>query len=246
MLELRVRKRLRDFDLDVTLDVPAGVTLLIGPNGAGKTTLLRLAAGLLDPDSGRIALNGTVLAGPPRIALPPGRREIALIFQEHALFPHLNVARNVGYGLDARRVPRAERDASVNAMLERLQLAHLADERPGALSGGQRQRVALARALVLEPKAVLLDEPLASLDLQTKIAMRREIAAVLGALNVPALFVTHDPADAAVFSGRLTAIERGRISAQGSLDELRSMANGAFVRDFLQEVPARGAQPTLP
>jgi ABC-type sulfate/molybdate transport systems ATPase subunit len=246
MLRVRARKRLRDFDLDIALDVPPGITLVAGPNGAGKTTLLRLIAGLVQPDSGSIVLDDRVLAQPPGIDVPPGQRNIALLFQEHALFPHLTVAQNVVYGLEARRVPRAQRDDAVAAMLERLELGHLAAERPKELSGGQRQRAALARALVLEPKAILLDEPFASLDLQTKIAVRREIARVLAELRVPALLVTHDPADAAIFAQRLAVLEAGRLSALGTLDELAKTAKGAFVRDFIGQVPAVAPQPTRP
>ncbi|MGH2346080.1 MAG: ABC transporter ATP-binding protein, partial [Chloroflexota bacterium] len=168
-LAVNVQKRLREITLAVDLRFDPGVTVIVGPSGAGKSTLLRLIAGLTRPDQGAIQLGERVLDDTAaRLYVPPGRREISLVFQEYALFPHLSIERNVAYGLQARRVPRAERGRRVRAMLERLGIANLAGERPDHLSGGQRQRVALARALVLEPRALLLDEPLAALDVQTR------------------------------------------------------------------------------
>lgn len=244
MIAFAATKRLREFVLNVTLRVPAGVTLLAGPSGSGKTTLLRLIAGLDTIDSGSIALDGTVIAAAPGVHLAPKDRNVALLFQEYALFPHLSVAANVGYGLDARGTGRAERDKRVGEMLDRLEIGSVAEQRPGKLSGGQRQRVALARALVLEPKALLLDEPMASLDLQTRMGVRREIGATLADLGIPSLMVSHDPADAAAFPQRIAVIEDGLLVAHGHLSELRSRPATGFIRDFTGEAPATAAAKT--
>src|SRR5579871_1204704 len=179
-LRVAVGKRLREITLAVDLVFAPGVTAIVGPSGAGKSTLLRLVAGLVRPDNGIIRLGERTLDDASRgFHLTSGRRDISLVFQEYALFPHLSVARNVAYGLEARRVGRAERRRRVGAALERLGIARLADERPTRLSGGQRQRVALARALVTEPSALLLDEPLAALDVQTRASVRHELRLIL-------------------------------------------------------------------
>src|SRR5580765_7425142 len=178
MLELEVQKRLGEFALEAKLEAPAGGTLvLVGESGAGKTTLLRLVAGLTAPDRGSISLGGEVLADAgTRRWLPPERRPVGYVPQDYALFPHLSVEANVGFGLGVRRMPDAERRSRVHAMIERLELGALRARRPHELSGGQRQRVALARALVVEPQALLLDEPLAALDVDTRRRTRAELA----------------------------------------------------------------------
>ena len=213
MLRFELRKRLREFTFAGAADVPNGVTIVEGPSGAGKSTLLRLIAGLERPDSGRITLGERTLtdigAG---IVVPPHQRNVALVFQEYALFPHLDVRNNVAFGLRARRIPRAERALRVQATLERLEIANLVRARVTELSGGQRQRVALARALVIEPAALLLDEPLTALDPATRERVRSELAAILARVDVPTLFVTHDAADRALFDGRLLRIERGALT----------------------------------
>lgn len=232
-LHLAASKRLRAITLDVDLACTAGVTAVAGPSGAGKSTLLRLVAGLVRPDSGTVRLGGRTLDDAARdLHLAPGRRDISLVFQEYALFPHLSVARNVAYGLEARRVPRAERRRRVGAVLERLGIAALADERPARLSGGQRQRVALARALVTGPSALLLDEPLAALDVQTRAAVRGELRAVLADLAIPTLLVTHDYADALVFRERIVILVDGKVVQDGSHADLLAHPRSRFVADF--------------
>ncbi len=206
MIEVAVRKVLRTFELDVKTTFDRGVTVLAGPSGAGKTTLLRIVAGLERPDAGRVALNGAVLDG-----VPAFRREIAYVFQEYALFPHLDVLANVTFGLAARGVKRADRASRAHAWLERLGIAPLARARPTALSGGERQRVALARALAWAPRAVLLDEPFAALDEATRGAVRDEVRAVLAALDVPVVLVTHDETDVAAFAAPVVRLERGAV-----------------------------------
>jgi molybdenum ABC transporter ATP-binding protein len=232
-LVIAASKRLRDITLQVDLTLSPGVMAVAGPSGAGKSTLLRMVAGLLRPDSGTIRLGSTVLDDAGRgYHLPPGRRGISLVFQEYALFPHLSVAENVAYGLRAHRVPRQERRRRVEAMLDRLGLRALAGERPGHLSGGQRQRVAVARALVVQPRALLLDEPLAALDVQTRTTVRGELRTILRDLAIPTLLVTHDYADALVFRERIVIMDEGRVVQDGSHDTLLSHPRSRFVADF--------------
>jgi ABC-type sulfate/molybdate transport systems ATPase subunit len=208
VLAFALRRQLREFTFDVTAEIDDGVTVVLGPSGAGKSTLLRLLAGLERPDAGRITLGGRVLFD-ERTDVAAHRRNIGMVFQEYALFPHLDVAGNVAYGLRARGIAAAEREARVRRSLERLEIATLAGQRVTELSGGQRQRVALARALVIEPDALFLDEPLSALDPQTRDRVRRELAVVLGGIRIPTLLVTHDDADRAAFPGRTLRIERG-------------------------------------
>lgn len=210
MLFVDVRKQLRDFPLAATVEVPRGVTVVVGPSGAGKTTLLRLVAGLMRPDAGRIVLDGRTLTD-ERTFVPPFRRNIGMLFQEYALFPHLSVAHNVAFGLRARGSSPGERDERVARILARFEIGSLAGERPGELSGGQRQRVALARALVIEPAALLLDEPLSALDPNTRARVRGELVALLRDVHVPTLIVTHDEADRAAFPDRAMHIAGGML-----------------------------------
>jgi ABC-type sulfate/molybdate transport systems ATPase subunit len=210
MIELSVTKTLREFTLDVELRFESGVTLLVGPSGAGKSTLLRIVAGLVRPDSGRVALAGHVLHD-GRSDVPAFRRDVAYLFQEYALFPHLDVLDNVAYGLAARGARRPARRRVAAEWLDRLGVAALANARPSALSGGERQRVALARALAWSPLAVLLDEPFAALDEATRAHVRDEVRATLAALDVPVVLVTHDESDARAFSGPMVRLERGRV-----------------------------------
>jgi molybdate transport system ATP-binding protein len=210
MLTIDASIKLRDFAFAASADIPNGVTVVVGSSGAGKSTLLRLIAGLLRPDSGTIVLDGRVLSD-ERTFVPPHQRDIGLVFQEYALFPHLDVAENVAYGLRARNIGSRERDTRVRETLDRLEIGALSGERVGELSGGQRQRVALARALIIEPKALLLDEPLSALDPQTRGRVRSELASILADVHIPTLLVTHDEADRAAFPQRVMHIERGQL-----------------------------------
>ena len=213
MIELVARKNLREFTLDVDLHFARGVTVLAGPSGAGKSTLLRIIAGLIRPDAGSVVIDGRVLDG-GGIAVPAFRRDVAYVFQEYALFPHLDVLDNVAYGLAARGVPRAERRATASAWLERLGLGAHARARPRMLSGGERQRVALARALAWTPRALLLDEPFAALDDTTRAGVRDEVRATLATLDVPVVLVTHDESDVTAFAAPAVRLERGRVVAR--------------------------------
>jgi ABC-type sulfate/molybdate transport systems ATPase subunit len=210
MLRIDVAKKLRDFTFSARMDLPAGVTAIVGASGSGKTTLLRLVAGLLRPDSGSVELAGRSLSN-GRVFVPPYRRDIGFVFSEYALFPHLSVAQNVGYGLRARGYPAATRRRRVTALLERFEIGAFAGRRTNELSSGQRQRVALARALAFEPKALLLDEPLSALDPQTRDRVRGELRDILADLTIPTLLVTHDEADRGAFSQRVLRLAAGRI-----------------------------------
>ncbi len=209
MIALAARKALRDFTLDVQAEFGAGVTVLAGPSGAGKSTLLRIIAGLVAPESARVVIGDRVVedAG---VRVPPFRREVGYVFQEYALFPHLDVLANVAFGLAARSVGRARREEIARDWLARLGLAALARARPATLSGGERQRVALARALAWTPRGVLLDEPFAALDAATRARTRDEVRATLSALDVPVVLVTHDGSDARVFAAPVVRLDRGR------------------------------------
>jgi ABC-type sulfate/molybdate transport systems ATPase subunit len=210
MIELAARKELREFALEVDLAFPRGVTVLAGPSGAGKSTLLRMVAGLVRPDAGRVLLGGRVLHD-GRLDVPAFRREVAYLFQEYALFPHLDVLDNVAFGLAARGVPRERRRAIALEWLEKVGLGGFAHARPRTLSGGERQRVALARALAWTPRALLLDEPFAALDEATRLRVRDQVRATLASLDVPVVVVTHDESDIAAFAAPVIRLDRGRV-----------------------------------
>ena len=197
---------------DVTLTVAASESVVIlGPSGCGKTTLLRLIAGLEVPDDGEIWLGNLQAAGPRRNLLPPYRREIGFVFQDLALWPHLSVAGNLQFVLDALKVPRVERSRRIDDALKLVRIDRFAARHPNELSGGEQQRVALARALVGSPRLLLLDEPLSSLDAELRAAMRAELARLQRTLSVTTVYVTHDQEDAAVLAHRVIEMRAGRI-----------------------------------
>ena len=210
-LEMRVHGAMADRPrLDVKLTIGAGITALMGPSGAGKTTLLVAVAGLLRPDVGKIALGGTVLFDSARrVFVPPHQRRVALVFQSLALFPHLSAWENVAYGLPP--MARVERRARALKELQRAHVDHLADRRPATLSGGEAQRVALGRALATEPRALLLDEPFSALDRSLREKLGDELRALVDAIGVPTLLVTHDRADAERLGSRLIQLDAGRL-----------------------------------
>jgi molybdate transport system ATP-binding protein len=216
---------LRSFDLELRLDVGPGTLALVGPSGAGKSSVLRAVAGLLRVSRGRISLDGvTWLDTARRVEVPPERRSVGLVFQDYALFPHLNVRRNVAYGAPGSR--------SIDALLERFRIGHLADARPTEISGGERQRVALARALAREPQVLLLDEPLAALDSHTRATVRGELHDLLAELGLPVLLVTHDFEDAATLADRVGVIVDGRLLQTGTAAELVAAPVDPFVARF--------------
>jgi iron(III) transport system ATP-binding protein len=215
----------------IDLGVEAGTTCaLLGPSGCGKTTTLRLIAGLETPDEGEVAI-GEDTVSTPRRSLPPERRRIGMVFQDYALFPHLDVAGNVGYGL-GRRPDRVR----VEAMLETVGLGGLGRRHPHELSGGQQQRVALARALITEPRAVLLDEPFSNLDAGLREKVRREAREILDAQGVTSVFVTHDQEEALSVADVVAVMNEGRIEQVGTPEEVYSRPASRWVAGFLGEI----------
>jgi len=222
-LEVRVRRGISGdaggFQLDVGFAAPEGITILFGPSGSGKTTLLDCIAGLRTPDQGRIVAGNRILFDGD-INLPARARQIGYVFQDLALFPHLTAAANVGYGLG--RFDRGERGRRVSNWLEALGIIHLAGRRPAELSGGERQRVALARALVTEPSVLLLDEPMAALDLSTRIKIAEDLRRSVEARPVPVLYVTHSRDEAFMLGERMLMLDNGRVIAEGTPHQVMS------------------------
>jgi iron(III) transport system ATP-binding protein len=217
----------------VDLEVPrGGLTALLGPSGCGKTTVLRLVAGLLDPDEGTIEIHGHPVTG-PGIAVAPERRHVGMVFQDYALFPHLDVTRNVAYGL--RQLPRHERSARVASALRLVGLETLGGRLPTELSGGQQQRVALARALAPEPDLILLDEPFSNLDAALRATVREEVRAILRAADQTAVFVTHDQEEALSLADQVAVMDRGRVHQVADPQTLYSEPATRFVAEFVGE-----------
>jgi molybdate transport system ATP-binding protein len=229
-LTAEVRLRLGPLDLDAAVGAPTGeVVAVVGPNGAGKTTLLRALAGLVPLDSGRVELDGRVLDDPAEgVWVPPERRPVGVVFQDSLLFPHLTALENVAFGLRCRGRGRREARAAALGWLERFGLAGHAGSRPRALSGGQAQRVALARALAVEPRLLLLDEPLAAADPGARAELRREVRRHLAAFPGARLLVTHDPVEALVLADRLVVLEGGRVVQAGTPAEVSRRPRSEF------------------
>ncbi|HEV3186258.1 MAG TPA: ABC transporter ATP-binding protein [Xanthobacteraceae bacterium] len=216
----------------VSLEARRGELMtLLGPSGCGKTTLLNLVAGFFVPDAGEIAIDGARVTD-----LPTWRREIGMTFQNYALFPHMTVASNVGYGLRARRLAKAEIERRVAAALDLVKLTGLEDRKPRQLSGGQQQRVALARALVVRPKVLLLDEPFSALDRNLRGAMQVELREIQRKLGVTTIFVTHDQSEALSLSDRIAVMSEGRIRQIGAPDEIYRRPVDRFVASFVGDV----------
>lgn len=207
------------FRLDCAFDVPAGFTVLFGPSGAGKTSVLDCIAGIKTPDAGKIAINGEAMFDAAQnLNHWPSQRRLAYVFQSLALFPHLSVAENLAYGL--RHEPKKAARERCRKMLAQFGIDHLQARRPGDLSGGERQRVALARSLVTDPRALLLDEPLAALDRPTRNKIVDDLRSWNAAQSVPILYVTHSVREALALSERVLVMEQGRIVANGAPSEL--------------------------
>jgi spermidine/putrescine ABC transporter ATP-binding subunit len=214
---------------DVSLIVRRGELMtLLGPSGCGKTTLLNLVAGFLMPDTGEIVIDGRRITD-----VPAYRREIGIMFQNYALFPHMNVAANVGYGLKMRRIAKAEIARRTADALALVKLAGLEDRKPRQLSGGQQQRVALARALVIRPKVLLLDEPFSALDRNLRASMQVELKEIQRKLGVTTIFVTHDQSEALSLSDRIAVIAEGRIRQLDTPDEVYRHPIDRFVASFI-------------
>jgi molybdate transport system ATP-binding protein len=219
VLALDVEKRLGDFTLAAKLEAAGGATALFGPSGAGKTSIANLIAGLLRPDRGRIVLDDAVLFDTAsRIDVPPHRRRVGYVFQEGRLFPHMSVRRNLDYGRWMSGHARDE--AQAGRIVEMLDIGHLLDRRPGKLSGGERQRIAIGRALLMRPRLLLLDEPLASLDAGRKHEILPYLLRLRDDAKVPMLYVSHNAAEIARIATQVVRVEDGRIVAQGGLELL--------------------------
>ena len=214
---------------DVNLEIrPGEFFAFLGPSGCGKTTLLRLIAGFNESQSGEVRVGGRDIAH-----LPPWKRDVGMVFQSYALWPHMTVAKNVAFGLEERRMSRSEIARRVEAALAMLGLSHLGDRRPSQLSGGQQQRVALARTIAIEPKVLLLDEPLSNLDAKMRVQVRRELRELQQRLGLTAIFVTHDQEEANTICDRIAVMNDGMIQQVGEPMELYERPANRFVASFL-------------
>ena len=222
-----------EFTLRAAARIEPGTTVaVLGPNGAGKSTLIRCLTGLTPIDAGSIVVDGRVVDDGTR-ALPPAQRKAGVVFQDYALFPHLTILENVAFGPRSRGVGRAGSRAAARAQLDALDIAGLAERRPGQLSGGQAQRVALARALATAPRLLLLDEPLAALDAQTRESVRVELERTLQAFDGCVLLVTHDPLDALLLADRVLVLEQGRIVQDGTPLDLARRPASEYVASLM-------------
>ncbi|HAL17113.1 MAG TPA: polyamine ABC transporter ATP-binding protein [Anaerolineaceae bacterium] len=213
----------------VSLEIEKGeLVTLLGPSGCGKTTTLRMIAGFEFPTTGQIILDGEEIN-----EQPPHKRDMSMVFQSYAIFPHLNVFENIAYGLNVRRLPRPEINERVNRVLDLVHLNGYGDRAPNQLSGGQQQRVALARALVMEPKVLLMDEPLSNLDAKLREEMRTEIRRIQKTLNITSVYVTHDQIEAMTLSDKIVVMNEGIIEQIGTPTEIYRYPKSRFVAGFI-------------
>jgi len=218
---------------DVSLTIEHGrLVCLLGPSGCGKTTTLRLIAGFVEPSAGEVRVGGRLVSSPAR-TLPPERRNMSMIFQSYALWPHMTVAENVAYGLKLRKIDRATIERKLAAILETTHLRAFADRYPGELSGGQQQRVALARALIVEPETLLLDEPLSNLDANLREEMRFEVRRLHDEYRYTTIYVTHDQSEAMTTADVIAVMNAGRIEQAGSPEEVYDRPRSEFVARFI-------------
>ena len=221
---------------DVTVEVGSGrLTALLGPSGGGKSTLLRIVGGLEEPDAGSVVIDGIAATG-----VPAQRRNVGFVFQHYAAFKHLSVYRNIAFGLEVRKRPKAEIKQRVTELLELVHLEKLADRMPSQLSGGQRQRMALARALAVEPSVLLLDEPFGALDTKVRKELRDWLRRLHDEVHVTTIFVTHDQDEALEVADELAVINNGRVEQVGSPDTLYDHPANDFVMGFLGPVTRLG------
>ena len=238
MAAVDIRKLTKRYTGHVAVDaldlhIPDGaLACLLGPSGCGKTTTLRLVAGFLDPDGGEIRVGDRLLSSPARTT-PPEARGMSMVFQSYALWPHMTIAGNVGYGLKLRNLPKAERSRRVDAILGVTKLAALANRFPGELSGGQQQRAALARALVVEPEILLLDEPLSNLDANLREEMRFEIRRLHDEFQYTTIYVTHDQTEAMTTADLIVVMNGGRIEQAGTPADIYERPVSRFVASFI-------------
>lgn len=233
--------RLGALDLEVEIEVsPGELVAVLGPNGAGKSTLLRAVAGLQPLDRGSVEIDGRVLDDGATVFVEPEHRPIGVVFQQYLLFEHMSVLENVAFGLRARGVRAAEARERARGWIDRLGLVEHAGSRPRALSGGQAQRVALARALATDPRVLLLDEPLAALDVGTRAAVRRDLRQHLASFEGMRLLVTHDPVDAHALADRVVIVEDGRVVQQGTLRDVTARPRSRYVAELVGVNLVRG------
>ncbi|MDQ2904114.1 MAG: ATP-binding cassette domain-containing protein [Ktedonobacteraceae bacterium] len=235
MLIATLETQLHTFNLDVKFAAETGkTTVLLGESGAGKTTVLRLLAGLRHPQRGLIALDdSTYFDSERRVVVPPQRRPFGYVFQEYVLFPHLSVFENVAFGLRAQRLPREAIRQRAGEALEQVHLSGLDQRRPAQLSGGQQQRVAIARALALRPRLLLLDEPLAALDVQTRREVRQELRRILAQVGITTVLVTHHYLDALLFGQQILVLDQGHVIQQGSQRDLLERPRSAYIAELV-------------
>ena len=218
---------------NLSIDVADGEFLvLVGPSGCGKSTALRMVAGLEDISSGELRIGGRRVN-----ELEPQQRDIAMVFQSYALYPHMTVADNIAYGLKLRKMPKDEMNARIKKAADMLELTPLLDRKPKQLSGGQRQRVAMGRAIVREPQVFLMDEPLSNLDAKLRVQMRAEISAVVRSLNTTTLYVTHDQTEAMTMGDRMAVMKAGILNQLGTPSECYDSPNNIFVAQFVGSPP---------
>ncbi len=218
---------------DLSIEVADGEFLvLVGPSGCGKSTALRMVAGLEDISNGELRIGGRRVN-----ELEPQQRDIAMVFQSYALYPHMSVRDNIAYGLKLRKMPKAEMDARISKAADMLELTPLLDRKPKQLSGGQRQRVAMGRAIVREPQVFLMDEPLSNLDAKLRVQMRAEISAVVRSLKTTTLYVTHDQTEAMTMGDRMAIMKAGILQQLGSPGECYDTPNNIFVAQFVGSPP---------
>jgi molybdate transport system ATP-binding protein len=235
VLDARVVVHLGSFALDVDVHADSNeLVVLVGPNGAGKSTLLRALAGLLPIEAGTILVDGEVVDDPEAgVFVPPEKRRVSLMFQDGLLFRHLSALDNVAFGLRARGIAKSAANSRALQLLDRLDLASSARAKPDALSGGQAQRVALARALAVEPRALLLDEPLAALDARTRVEVRRTLRGQLATFDGARVLVTHDPLEALTLADRIVVVEAGRVVQEGTPGDIRRHPRSPYVAALL-------------
>ena len=213
--------------IDIAID-KGGFLVLVGPSGCGKSTLLHTIAGLEPITAGDISINGRDVAGEL-----PSRRDIAMVFQSYALYPNMTVAQNIGFGMEIRRVPKAEREKAIASVADMLQIAHLLDRKPSQLSGGQRQRVAMGRALVRNPQVFLFDEPLSNLDAKLRVDMRTEIKRLHQRMDATIVYVTHDQIEAMTLATQIAVLKDGALQQFGTPGEIYNSPANMFVADFM-------------
>ena len=211
----------------VSLNIEKGERVVIlGPSGCGKTTILRMVAGFIHPDKGRIAIDGFAVANNGKCLVEPENRQVGMVFQDLALWPHMNVHENLAFGLKAKKVSKKERRERIDEILEKVQMTPFKNAYPGDLSGGQQQRIALARTLVMQPKILLMDEPLSSLDIDLNLLLRREIVSLQEEFGITMLYVTHDRDEAFSLATRIVVMGRGRIKKKGTVNEISEYLSG--------------------